>query len=69
MFHTINKIEMVAYILILISAVFKGIALMHLNNKTLDFQLRQKKYIKYNIICYGFLLPGVALFAYHFMTK
>lgn len=54
----------VSYALILISAVFKGIALWQLSNKKRDFAVSRKKYTQMNIVCYLFLLPGVLLFIY-----
>ena len=56
--------KIVSYILILVSAVFKGLALMNLSNKSRDFAISRKKYKHFTLICYLFLLPGVLLFAY-----
>lgn len=56
--------KIVSYILILVSAVFKGLALINLSNKSRDFAISRKKYKQFNLICYLFLLPGVLLFAY-----
>ena len=56
--------KIVSYILILVSTVFKGLALMNLSNKSRDFAISRKKYKQFNLICYLFLLPGVLLFAY-----
>ena len=56
--------KIVSYILILVSAVFKGLALMNLSNKSRDFAISRKKYKQFHLICYLFLLPGVLVFAY-----
>lgn len=60
-----TTMEIVAYILILISAVFKGLALMNLNNKSREFTISKKRYGQLNLLCYLFLIPGVLLWAYH----
>ena len=57
-------LEIVSYVLILLSAVFKGIALMNLNNKNREFAISKKLYSRFNIASYLMLLPGVILFAY-----
>ena len=57
-------LEIVSYVLILLSAVFKGIALMNLNNKNREFTISKKLYTRFNIASYLMLLPGVILFAY-----
>ncbi len=59
-----TTMEIVAYILILVSAVFKGLALMNLNNKSREFSISKKKYGQWNLLCYLFLIPGVLLWAY-----
>ena len=59
-----TTLEIVSYVLILISAVFKGIALMNLNNKNREFEISKKLYTKFNIISYLLLVPGVILFVY-----
>ena len=59
-----TTMEIVAYILILVSAVFKGLALMNLNNKSREFSISKKKYGQWNLLCYLFLSPGVLLWAY-----
>lgn len=59
-----TTLEIVSYVLILVSAVFKGIALMNLNNKTREFEVSKKIYTKFNIISYLLLVPGVILFVY-----
>ena len=59
-----TTLEIVSYILILVSAVFKGIALMNLNNKNREFEISKKLYTKFNIVSYLMLVPGVALFVY-----
>ncbi|MFR6291363.1 MAG: hypothetical protein ACLUKQ_07900 [Peptococcaceae bacterium] len=59
-----TTMEIVAYILILVSAVFKGLALMNLNNKSREFSISKKKYSQWNLLCYLFLIPGVLLWAY-----
>ena len=57
-------LEIVSYVLILLSAVFKGIALINLNNKNREFTISKKLYTRFNIASYLMLLPGVILFAY-----
>lgn len=64
-----TTLEILAYALIFLSIPFKIIALMHLNNKQLDFSLRQKKYMKFNLICYAFLFPGIILFGYNLVMN
>ena len=59
-----TTLEIVSYVLILVSAVFKGIALMNLNNKNREFEISKKLYTKFNIISYLLLGPGVILFVY-----
>ena len=59
-----TTLEIVSYVLILVSAVFKGIALMNLNNKNREFAISKKLYTKFNITSYLTLVPGVILFAY-----
>lgn len=59
-----TTLEIVSYVLILVSAVFKGIALMNLNNKNREFEISKKLYAKFNIISYLLLVPGVILFVY-----
>ena len=57
-------LEILSYTLILISAVFKIIALVQLSNKSRDFAISKKKYTQMNSACYLFLVPGVLLFVY-----
>lgn len=59
-----TTLEIVSYVLILVSAVFKGIALMNLNNKSREFEISKKLYTKFNIVSYLTLVPGVILFVY-----
>lgn len=59
-----TTLEIVSYVLILVSAVFKGIALMHLNNKSREFAISKKYYTKFNIVSYLLLVPGIILFVY-----
>ncbi|MBO5115168.1 MAG: hypothetical protein J6C02_03370 [Peptococcaceae bacterium] len=59
-----TTLEIVSYVLILVSAVFKGIALMNLNNKNREFEISKKLYTKFNIISYLLLVLGVILFVY-----
>ena len=59
-----TTLEIVSYVLILVSAVFKGIALMNLNNKNREFEISKKLYTKFNIVSYLMLVPGVILFVY-----
>ena len=56
--------KIISYILILVSDVFKGLALMNLSNKSRDFSISRQKYKQFNLVCYLFLLPGVLLFVY-----
>ncbi len=56
--------EILSYVLILVSAVFKGIALMNLNNKNRAFEVSKKRYTRFNILSYLTLVPGVIIFAY-----
>ena len=51
-------LEILSYILILISAVFKIIALVQLSNKSRDFAISKKKYTQMNIACYLFLVQA-----------
>lgn len=59
-----TTLEIVALVLILVSAVFKGIALMNLNNKNREFDVSKKLYFKFNVVSYLTLVPGVILFVY-----
>ena len=59
-----SKLEILAVVLIIISAVFKGLALRHLSNQSLEFDVRKKKYLQMNIPSYIFLIPGVILLVY-----
>ena len=59
-----TTLEIISYVLILVSAIFKGIALMNLNNKNREFEISKKLYTKFNIISYLLLVPGVILFVY-----
>jgi len=59
-----TTLEIVSYVLMLVSAVFKGIALMNLNNKNREFEISKKKYTRFNIVSYLLLIPGVILFVY-----
>ena len=43
-----TTLEIVSYVLILVSAVFKGIALMNLNNKNREFAISKKLYTKFD---------------------
>jgi hypothetical protein len=63
-YTVMTTLEIVSYVLILVSAVFKGIALMNLNNKNREFAISKKLYTKFNIASYLTLVPGVILFAY-----
>ena len=63
-YTVMTTLEIVSYVLILVSAVFKGIALMNLNNKNREFEISKKLYTKFNIISYLLLVPGVSLFVY-----
>lgn len=64
-----KMLEIVALILIVISALFKGLALKYLSNKTWEFELRKKKYMQMNIPSYLFLIPGVILLAYVYFIQ
>ena len=63
-YTVMTTLEIVSYVLILVSAVFKGIALMNLNNKKREFEISKKLYTKFNIVSYLLLVPGVILFVY-----
>ena len=65
-----SKLEILAIVLIVISAVFKGLALRNLSNQSLEFETRKKKYLQMNIPSYIFLIPGVILLVYlYFIAK
>lgn len=57
-------LEITSYLLVLVSAIIKGIALLHLNNKNRAFEISKKLYMKFNIASYLLLVPGVILFVY-----
>ncbi len=59
-----TTLEIASYVLILVSAVFKGLALMNLNNKNREFEVSKKLYTKFNIVSYLMLVPGVIIFVY-----
>lgn len=59
-----NTLEIIAVVLIVVSAVFKGLALRNLSNQNLEFDIRKKKYMQMNIPSYIFLVPGVILLIY-----
>ena len=58
-------IDNIAFILIIVSALFKGVALRNLSNTELEMAKRKKIYWKWNILCYIFLVPGAALLIYY----
>lgn len=58
-------IDNIAFILIIVSALFKGVALRNLSNTEWEMAKRKKIYWKWNILCYIFLLPGAALLIYY----
>lgn len=58
-------IDNIAFILIIVSALFKGVALRNLSNTEWEMAKRKKIYWKWNIICYIFLVPGAALLIYY----
>lgn len=58
-------IDNIAFILIIVSALFKGVALRNLSNTDWEMAKRKKIYWKWNIICYIFLVPGAALLIYY----
>ena len=58
-------IDNIAFILIIVSALFKGVALRNLSNTEWDMAKRKKIYWKWNILCYIFLVPGAALLIYY----
>ena len=64
-----TTLEILAYVLILLSIPFKGIALINLNNKNRDFAVSTKKYIQWNIISYLLLVPGIVLFVTQVILK
>ena len=57
-------IDNIAFILIIVSALFKGVALRNLSNTEWEMAKRKKIYWKWNILCYIFLVPGAALLIY-----
>lgn len=57
-------LEITSYLLVLVSAIIKAIALLHLNNKNRAFEISKKLYMKFNIVSYLLLVPGVILFVY-----
>lgn len=59
-----NTLEIIAVVLIVVSTVFKGLALRNLSNQNLEFDVRKKKYMQMNILSYIFLVPGVILLIY-----
>lgn len=58
-------IDNIAFILIIVSALFKGVALRNLSNTKWDMDKRKKVYWKWNILCYIFLIPGAILLIYY----
>lgn len=58
-------IDNIAFILIIVSALFKGVALRNLSNTNWDMPKRKKVYWKWNILCYIFLIPGAILLIYY----
>ena len=58
-------IDNIAFILIIVSALFKGVALRNLSNTEWEMAKRKKIYWKWNILCYIFLVPGAALLTYY----
>ena len=58
-------IDYIAFILIIVSALFKGVALRNLSNTEWEMAKRKKIYWKWNILCYIFLVPGAALLIYY----
>ena len=58
-------IDHIAFILIIVSALFKGVALRNLSNTEWEMAKRKKIYWKWNILCYIFLVPGAALLIYY----
>ena len=58
-------IDNIAFILIIVLALFKGVALRNLSNTEWEMAKRKKIYWKWNILCYIFLVPGAALLIYY----
>ena len=58
-------IDNIAFILIIVSALFKGVALRNLSNTEWEMAKRKKIYWKWNILCYIFLVPGAAILIYY----
>ena len=58
-------IDNIAFILSIVSALFKGVALRNLSNTEWEMAKRKKIYWKWNILCYIFLVPGAALLIYY----
>lgn len=63
------SLEIIAISLIVISALFKGLALYNLSNKNWDMDMRKKKYMQMNIPSYIFLVPGFILLLYVYFIK
>ncbi len=58
-------IDNIAFILIIVSALFKGVGLRNLSNTKWEMEKRKKVYWKWNILCYIFLIPGAILLIYY----
>lgn len=54
-------LENIGWILVIISAVFQGLALRALGNMNDESAVRKKKYIKFLIICLVFFIPGAIM--------
>ena len=53
--------ENIGWLLIIISAVFQGLALRALGNMDLESEQRKKKYLKFLAVCMLFFIPGAIL--------
>lgn len=68
-FDMFSTFKIIAFILIGVSLIWKIVALATLNNKNVEFPVRQKKYMMLNGLCYMFLIPGVLLYVYVWMNQ
>lgn len=59
-----NPLLILAYVLIILSAGIKIAALRMLANKQVDPALAKKNYMKFNLVSYALLFPGVFIWAY-----
>ena len=53
--------ENIGWVLIIISALFQGLALRALGNMDMESEQRKKKYLKFLAVCMLFFIPGTIL--------